>query len=157
MSKENAIEMRFEQAMIDKEKAEAEKEKWRKKAISAQSRTKAFQKWLKEKNQAITELEINIGRMNASQSMQMQQIKEQGIKLSNLREFTRKKELGVRAMFENQITTEKEKRKDLYNALMNTGYIVDKMHIFNLRRSKKKVLDIAGNVFEEFESEEGQK
>lgn len=149
MSRENAIEMRFEQAMVEKEKAEAEAAKWRKKAISAQNRAKAFQKWLKERDQEITELEINIGGMTASQSNLIKQIKEQGIKLNSLSELTRKKELGVRTMFENKLKTEKGKNKDLYNAIMEIGYIVDKMNLFNLRKKKLEVLGIAGNEYEE--------
>lgn len=151
MSRENAIEMRFEQAkaMVEKERAEAEAAKWRKKAISAQNRAKAFQKWLKERDQEITELEINIGGMTASQSNLIKQIKEQGIKLNSLSELTRKKELGVRTMFENKLKTEKGKNKDLYNAIMEIGYIVDKMNLFNLRKKKLEVLGIAGNEYEE--------
>lgn len=156
MSKENAIEMRFEQAMIEKEKAEAEAAKWRKKAISAQNRAKAYQKWLKERDQEITELGVNIGRLEASHNYLQEKSKQNNEEIHNLRFFLKKNGTEI-GHFRSLASKERRKKTDLYKVLMNIGYIVDKMHIFNLRRSKKKVLDIAGNVFEDFESEEGQK
>lgn len=75
MSQKETMENKIDRVMKDKEKAEAEKEKWRKKAISAQNRVKAYKMWLAEKNGIIEHLTEYVGQLNGKISKEKEQIK----------------------------------------------------------------------------------